>query len=445
MTALFLALVIARHQPAAFEYRENGPASLFNYSCAVSDGTPLSNLVNPAYLPLWDTLYLSTAYSKPYMLGDLHATGMFVGASTGRWGIQARWNSFGMDEYMEHTISGDVGLQILPMLSTGIGIDYFRLIVKTEELSTGLELTDIHGALLFMPFRWLHVGFLQEHALGLNDDARRDLLYPQSSLGVSLNPARGVSLSWNINKTYYGLLNTIGLSANLLPFLGFRAGYSRETSSWAAAVTILHRFILASYSMQYHSLLGATHSVTVTLSTRGLSLEEIQYTSIVKRRALSDPPKKCIDINNAPPEELLSIPGLGKDIVERIIKYREALGPLSPKALVQIGLSEREVEDLQDYACGLADDHDRRNRADRFEGDMGRNRAGGTFHAGSVDRRREVFQKLLQAGIPAGTALRIAETARNKRKADIIEEVSRMSDLPAPIRRSIIDICAETL
>jgi hypothetical protein len=445
MTTLFLALVIARHQPAAFEYRESGPASLFNYSCAVSDGTPLSNLLNPAYLPLWDTLYLSAAYSRPYMLSDLNATGMFMGASAGRWGIQAGWNSFGMDEYMEHTISGDVGLRISSMLSTGIGIDYFRLIVKTEDLSSGHELTDFHGALLFMPFRWLHVGFLQEHALGLHGDARSDLLYPHSSFGVSLKPARGVSLLWNINRTYYGFINTVGLSANLLPFLGFRAGYSRETSSWAASVTILHRYILASYSMRYHSLLGATHSMTVTFSTRGLTLEEIQYTSIGKRRARLDPPEKCIDINNAPPEELLSIPGLREDIVERIMKYREALGPLSPKALVQIGLSEREAEALQDYACGLVGDKERRNHAERFEGGTGRNRAGGTFRAESIDRRREVFQKLLQAGIPAGTALRIAETAKDKRKADIIEEVRRMSDLPAPIRRSIIDICAETL
>lgn len=58
-----------------------------------------------------------------------------------------------------------------------------------------------------------------------------------------------------------------------------------------------------------------------------------------------------VNINTAPVEELLLLPGIGEKLAERIISYREENGPFSaPEDLLLIkGIGESTLADLRDY------------------------------------------------------------------------------------------------
>jgi len=65
---------------------------------------------------------------------------------------------------------------------------------------------------------------------------------------------------------------------------------------------------------------------------------------------LITPDKKLIDINSASIEQLCEIPGVGKTIAQRIVKYREANGPFKTTADIQKvkGIGSKKFEKIKD-------------------------------------------------------------------------------------------------
>ncbi len=62
----------------------------------------------------------------------------------------------------------------------------------------------------------LRAGFVQENIRSALDDSD-GLVHPSWSAGLAVMPSRGMSIAWNLNREYYGLINSVSLSANLLP------------------------------------------------------------------------------------------------------------------------------------------------------------------------------------------------------------------------------------
>jgi hypothetical protein len=104
-------------------------------------------------------------------------------------------------------------------------------------------------------------------------------------------------------------------------------------------------------------------------------------------------------------------------------------------------MEEREVDGLMDYIEGLAEDPGRTDR-DRRTTATGRKPAGSGPFA-STEKRKELFSKLIQRGVPASLALKIADRARELGNEELLREVAGMKDVPGHIRKVITSVCSE--
>ena len=117
------------------------------------------------------------------------------------------------------------------------------------------------------------------------------------------------------------------------------------------------------------------------------------------------------------------------------------IGPVSRHALRQIGMEEREILELMDYAEGLAEDPGRAERERRNE--TRRRGAPPTRPFASQEKRKELFSRLLARGVPASLAIRIADRARELGRDELIREISGMKDISEHLRKTIIAACSE--
>ena len=438
MNALFAIMLLLSNAPAAFEYRESAPAALFPFVRAVSDSAPATT-GNPALLPLWNSFHLGASYARPYALEGLNAGTSHAGYSDSVNGVQGSYTLFGTDDYRERGFSLGAGRLFRRRLATGIEVTRHELSIDADGYSRRYSLFDFSAAVILMPFEWLHAGFIQENIRSAFDDSG-GLIHPSWSAGIALRPARGVSMAWNLNREYYGPINSVSLSANLLPRVGIRAGYARETASFSGAVLFSLGRLIVSYGLRQHAYLGATHSVALTALSAEMFFEEIRYETLRPRRN-NTPPVRKIDINACDLEDLAALPVLREGIPERIMKYREMIGPVSRHALRQIGLEEREVNELMDHVENLAEDPGRDEASRRSPSNRRRAPAPGAF--ASTEKRKELFSKLIHRGVPASLALRIADRARKLGRDELIREVAAMKEVPEHIKKAITAACSE--
>ncbi len=428
---------------AAFSYRENGPVMLFPYPVAAADGPALFMTPNPALLARQQSCALSTGYSNPYSLAGLEAGSVRGGFPLGDAGFQLAWSRFGIDEYREDIFEANAGYRLHRMLLAGAGVSHFRLGISADDLSEDHSLTDYRASLLAAPFSFLEISLLQENLRALFDSRRETMLYHDTCLGVGILPARGISLTWNANRTYDGWINTFSAGANLLSWLSVKAGYSRETSSYAASAIVAWKNISISYGLRYHSYLGATHTFGATVAASPVSFEEVRYGTRPFRRALPDITEK-IDISRCGAEELKKLPGFDEQMTERVIRYRALFGPVSEKALLQLGLKSRDIEFLTPFITGLAPDEapkEKRATARRRTRTIraGERPAGLPF--AGTSKRRDLFQRLLGAGVPSLTALRLSEEMRNRQRADLRGLIEAESTISHEIKQRAVESC----
>ncbi len=175
-------------------------------------------------------------------------------------------------------------------------------------------------------------------------------LFPEWSTGLLVKPYTGFTLSWNITDTAGGYINSFTAGISPTSFLHLQSGYTPEDTRFAASITVLIKKINLSYSLSSHPFLGYTHSFGITLSSSS-DFETIRYStpSISIRNTK-------ININSASAEEIKNIPGLCSRSSERIILYREKIGPVSEKGLSQIGLDNDEIASVKRNCYGLERD-----------------------------------------------------------------------------------------
>ena len=341
----------------AFEYHPSAPAELFPYSPAVKDETGLGQYIPAHYAPLVSGASISSSASQPYSIEGLSARHISGVAPLKPLGFSAAWKSFGTSGYMENTFMASAGLAPFKAVSFGIGANYYNLKIHGGDIDINKNFFDISAGLLIRPVGWLEAAAFADNIRSFFDNDGVDNFYIRKnySAGIKLKPFQGLSLIYNTGKDYSGYLNSLSVTAHILPFLSVSCGYARETMTWSGALSAVFKKISASYGIRLHPYLGVTHIVGLSFNANGRNFSSMKYSQGREDNEEKADIKK-VDINACSNEEIEAIPVINPAYAERIIRYREQIGPVSEKALAQLGLTAREIVTLQRYVFGLAPD-----------------------------------------------------------------------------------------
>lgn len=424
----------------AFSYREGHPAALFPYTRAVSENRLSERYISPAGLPGGPSFFLDMAYSQPYGLEGLHAGSAHGGVSSNRAGGMLSWSGFGIEEYREDTAEASAGIAPNGWFRAGAGLSFSRLLISTDEAAIEEKHFDLRLSAVVSPFPWIEAGFQQENARSLFNAEGEDLHFPAWSAGVALRPVRGFGASWNITSTFFGAVNTLSVSANLLECLLITGGYSRETNSIAGAVILVIRGMMISYGLRYHSYLGATHSLGATVTMGMAPPEEINYNSRIIHRAFPAPEVRTIDLKDCTVDELCEAPGMERPLAERLVKFRAIMGPLSRKAMIQMGATSGEFRIMEPHFKNLApDDEAGKKFRDKFKKKTAAVKSALPF--ASNENRKALFRSLVSEGVKAGSALRITEIARNLGRNVLDKKIDGLTYLSADEKKAAHRAC----
>ncbi len=434
MIKILAAAFISKTLLASFEYRQSSPLALFPGNQPVVETVEPLPGMNPAFLPLFKFRYLSSSASNPYRMEGLSSGSLAAGGGTGTLGLQGSWSRFGTAFYSENIFRADAGFQPVSFLSLGLGYRYYLLDISVDEISLETSLSDAAASLLLVPFDFLFISFQQENIYSLTHRERRDLLFPGSAAGIAVSPFRGLRFSYNLEKTAPGYVNSFSLSASLLSFFRVKGGYSRETCSYSAAVSVKYSRYSFSYGFRYHSYLRATHSIGLTVSTETVPYRGMNYLTLKGDR--KDKPVTKIDIRTCSCEELKKLPAVSDTIAERIIKYRKMIGPVTEKALVQVGMPPEDITVFRGYIYGLEESGDYRKKK------RGKQR---TYYPSGRKKelysRRRVFRKLMATGIGATASLRISEMYVSGKRKEIAAYLKSLPSLTPKKRKEILSLC----
>lgn len=427
MTASLLIIAVLS-ATSAFEYRSGAPLGLFPFPVAAIDESHPGNHANPAYLPLARHPYLTVSGTQPYGIEGLHNTGLAAGFAWRGLGVRAAFHRFGKESYREHIVECAIAYRPHRFISMGLGISYNHLAITVPEIAMNTGLVNGCLGIYIEPLAWLRISFRHDNSLSLLLTRVRDLLPPGWSAGLSLRPIPGLTLAWNINRTPFGYVNTVILSANPLKYVSISAGYSRETATFAASLAIVYRQVSVSYALRYHSHLGYSHVVGLTLSTGDLHPETISFNGRYFMDQKDE--REKISIARCTAGELLTIPGMSTARAAGIIDVRTRLGRVTVKKLRLMGMTDDEIAALRRNVRGIEDDSRRDNVAPSRPPRHDR-------RAASTD----LFKKLLILGLPASQALELAETTVRRGPAALRDQVSHMNELDAALKQAVIRTC----
>jgi hypothetical protein len=428
-----LILYAAMIYNGAFEYKTGDPDSLFPVQSAIHDYSSPVIMINPALLPFADGFLISSNAGRPYSNGFLTTAGSALQYATGDFGFQFAWNSFGADFYREDTFSFSAGYTLLSFLNAGITGSMHRLNIKTEEISQNEKIPEAGFGILFTPLPWISAGFHQTGIASLTKKQNSEIIFPERSAGILLKPGKGLSLAWNISETAALYANTFSAVINPAPFFSVKGGYCRENSTFAAAMGILAKNFYVSYGLKFHPYLGYTHSIGITYTT-GSTIESLNYGKPLFRTV-----HKKININSASIDEIKNIEGLSIRSAERIILYREKIGPITEKGLMQIGLTNDEINILEDNVYGL----ERTSRSKEGNKNFIFKKKKFVKTPPRNERIKTRFRELISRGIPATKAIRYSELSENVNRNEFLNTLFNDNSFTDEQKKFIEKVCSK--
>lgn len=428
MTGLILYAMIICH--GAFEYRSGDPNLLFPVQSAVHDSSFPVIMGTPALLPFAEGFMFNCNAGRPYSEKILATEGFAVQYGSGDYGLQSSWNSFGGDFYREHTFSFMGGYSIFSSLHAGITENVRIIKIETNELSMSENFYDTDLALLYTPFPWISAAFIQTGIVSLFSGQNNGVICPVRSAGIMIKPCSGFSLSWNIADTEPAYANTFSAVINPARFLSVSGGYCRENSSFAASFGVAAARVFVSYGLRYHPYLGYTHSIGITY-TPDPEIESLNY----GRPLLSAAVEKKINIKTAEIDDLKKIEGLSALSAGRIILYRQKIGPVSEKALMQIGLTADEIRIFEANTYGLERTRRSADNEKKFK-----------HHKKNPPRKERIknkFRALISGGIRAYTAITYSEFSETAEIDQFSSRLNSDNSLTAEQKKFIESTCYE--
>ncbi len=430
MTGIILYCVMILN--GAFEYRSGNPSFLFPWQTAVQDTSCPVLTASPALLPFTGGPLFNAGASRPYSGGEIGTGSVALQYGPAEYGLQGSWNSFGSDFYREHTLSAMAGYAVFPFLSAGISENLYILKIQAEGLSLDKSFADSGFALLLNISPWFKAGLIQTNIFSMLNGKNADIIYPERSAGILLKPCRGFSLCWNITETAVERVNAFTAAVNPAPFFSVSGGYCRENSSLAASFTVSASGFFVSYGLRYHPYLGYSHSLGITCAP-DRSVETLDYS-----RPLFRSSRKRINVKTASIEDFKEIEGLTPRSAERIVLYREKIGPVNEKALVQIGMTGDEIKSFESGVYGL-ERSVQKTGSEKLKGKVFKK------YVKKPPRRERIktkFRSLIGGGIRANTAILYSELSETADTEGFNRRLNSDGSLTAEQKKFIGKICS---
>jgi hypothetical protein len=416
---------------SAFEYKTPVGSSPFPYLTAAHDYSCPGIISNPSLIPFVPGLSLSGAVSRPYSEDELVSGSSAVQYSSGTAGVNFLWNHFGTDIYRENIYSINAGYSPFNFFSLGLSGRVYSLTIEAEEISHSENIYDYGISATLRPLKFLDFSFIQENINSLKNNKNIETIYPERSAGILIKPDRGISLAWNITDTSSGIINTFTASVNPLPIFNLTGGYSRETASYNASASLFISNIKVGYNLRYHSYLGYTHTVALTLNTGSLP-ESISYSKIRNHEKISP-----VNINNAQYEDIINLPGMNETYAGRIIAYRDEIGPVSAEALSRIGMTSDDLRRFDEHIYGL--------ERDRLSLARNKQKKPKTYKwkkkESREDKAKRLFRQMLAKGIPANRGIEYSRLAAAGEKMKFRSILSNDKKLTEKQKAEVKRIC----
>lgn len=404
-------------------------AELIQHPQAVSEIKPLNNIDNPAYLPFTQSFFGEINYSNPYGISDLYNYSIQTAYTYKKYAISSRWERYGISEYLEDKFELLFAYRFPEYFSCGYTARLYKLQINSPDSKFKHNLIDNDISLIFYPTNFLIFGIFQKNYISLIKKEQEDLLPSSTIFGVSFSPAQGIHFSWNHNKSYYANINTYQFSVDLLPGFNITTAYSKETSTYGFSTKFIFSKLSFSYLFNYHTFLGTTHIFAINWHRKKISYQPIQYNR--PHKEIHALPK--VNINNCSFSDLLDLPGINKVYALRIIKYKKIFGPITLKALIQIGLNIKEITTLKHHITGLKKEKPFKQRNFTKK----RNFL-------SIAQRKQLFSKLISHKVSYQTAFFVAQKAKYL-NISTLTKFLKTTTLTKIERKIIVKTCKEFL
>lgn len=412
----------------AFEHGGSEGPLYFPSRQVAQDPTQYMVPLAAAALPGRRLFYAHSYYTHPYGMGQVTSRFVSAGCRYSRAGARAGWHRFGIDGYSEDTCTISAGASPLPFLSLGGDIRHYMLKIDTDEIHRTLSTWDTNLSAKLVPIPQVSIIFEQQNIHALVSGQHAHAIYPSRHGGLSVRLFEGFSTHVHITEDFFGRAAAFSVQGALLPSLTCSAGYAPLLESYSAGFTFSWLHMQATYSFSHHTYLGNTHAFGVTMYTGSF-----RYTPIPPARKPEDDmhplPPVVLDIRECGAEELAALSVIDDVYCRRIILYRDTMGPVTEKALYQVGLTGKDISRLMPHLTGLA-----RRKGHTHTRKM-------KFCRISMAQRRTLFQDLLKKGVPAHTSLRISEMVQGSSPKDLHRYISSRKGLSPRMKKHIRALC----
>ncbi|MGQ0645048.1 MAG: helix-hairpin-helix domain-containing protein [Elusimicrobiota bacterium] len=349
---------------AAFEERPPSAraAGLAEAGSAAWAGGPEA-YYNAAGLAFARRRELTAGYGRLFGLADLpFESAAYAGPRTGG-GAGLSFTQFGSALYREQELGLAGAFRLSPAAALGGGLKYSALRVKRYGSSAAWGL-DAGGAL--RPHPKVDAGF---SARNINHPSFEDGTQgpaPDLRAGLAFRPAAGFLTVLDAVKPVRGELSwRAGEEIAVSPFLDLRFGLRTAPNRYALGFGLRFKSFRLDYALLSHPLLQDQHHAGFGFAWGPADDPPAEPAPLAvqkrprSRRAKAPPksrhkplPSKPVNINTASPEELMTLPGVGRATAQKIIERRAKHGPFkSLKELLKLPrFSRRTYIRLAPYA-----------------------------------------------------------------------------------------------
>ena len=414
----------------AFEHTGNEASLYFPVHQVAQDHDQYLVPSCAAALPGRKLWYMHSYYTRPFGLCGMRSHTVTAGARYHSAGIRAGWHRFGIEGYTEDTCTLGIGLAPARFISIGAELHRYILQITTPEIRRDFSAWDSSVSARIVPFSRLSITIEQENLHTLACKKNTGVLFPARHAGLSYRLFEGCNLNAEVAEDFFGYSTIWSVRGVLLPMLTCSIGYSPQLESCSAGFTFSWMQMQVNYSFTHHTYLGNTHAFGVTMYTG-----KFHYTPIPPSRpAPADSARvtdKPLDIRRCTLEQLCSLQVIDRMYCRRIITYRETMGPVTEKSLYQLGLTGRDISRLRGHLVGLAGNIQQHHAQRR------------TSRRISLARRKNLFRRLLDRGVPAHTSLQISRMVQHATAGDVEKFISSRTGMSPELKDEVRELCRQ--